>query len=94
MLKFGRYPWALKQRILGERGHLSNTAAGNAILNILLWKRKERCVLLAHLSGENNFPEMAEQTVKNILEEKKYYKGRDLYLHTIRRDEISFLYEV
>ncbi|MDR3296593.1 MAG: MBL fold metallo-hydrolase [Clostridiales Family XIII bacterium] len=93
MLKYGRYSMALKQRVLGDRGHLSNTAAGNAIVKWLEGVKKERRVLLAHLSRENNFPEMALQTIRNILEEKKYYIGRDLRLDTMARDEIGPVYE-
>ncbi|HML35834.1 MAG TPA: MBL fold metallo-hydrolase [Bacillota bacterium] len=94
MLKVGRYPWFLKQRVLGEEGHLSNEAAGETILRLLSENDKERRVLLAHLSRENNFPEMAYQTVKNILEEADFYIGKQLELNTIIRDEISLVYEI
>jgi len=94
MLKIGRYPWFLKQRILGDKGHLSNTAAGEALRRLISERQKDRRVLLAHLSRENNFPEMAYQTVKNVLEEAEYYIGRHLELGTIVRDEISLVYEV
>jgi phosphoribosyl 1,2-cyclic phosphodiesterase len=94
MLKIGRYPWFLKQRVLGNQGHLSNEAAGIAILQILERKTKDRHVLLAHLSKENNFPQMAYQTVKNILEEGDYYIGRHVEVSTIIRDEISFMYHL
>lgn len=94
MLKLGRYPWFLKQRVLGEEGHLSNEAAGETILRLLSESDKERFVLLAHLSKENNFPEMAYQTVKNILEEADFYIGKHLKLNTITRDEVSLLYEI
>ncbi|MEL7654859.1 MAG: MBL fold metallo-hydrolase [Bacillota bacterium] len=94
MLKLGRYPWFLKQRVLGEEGHLSNTAAGETILRLLSENNKERHVLLAHLSKENNFPEMAYQTVKNILEEADFYIGKHIKLTTIIRDEVSLIYEI
>ena len=94
MLKLGRYPWFLKQRVLGEEGHLSNTAAGETLLRLLSESEKERFVLLAHLSRENNFPEMAYQTVKNILEEADFYIGKHLKLSTIIRDEVSLIYEI
>lgn len=94
MLRIGKYPWFLKQRVLGEKGHLSNVAAGEAILKLMCSHDKERCILLAHLSRENNFPEMAYQTVKNILEEEDYYIGKNLKLNTIIRDEISLVYQI
>lgn len=48
-----------------------------------------REVLLAHLSKENNFPEMAYQTVKNLLEEHSLYIGKHLNLHIMMRDGMS-----
>lgn len=94
MLKIGRYPWFLKQRILGDRGHLSNETAAKMLLRLLSEQKKDRRILLAHLSRENNFPEMAYQTVKNILEEENYYIGRHIELNTIVKDEISMTYQV
>lgn len=95
MLKVGRYPWNVKQRILGKTGHLSNVAAGNCLCRLLdECCSKPRRVLLAHLSRENNFPEMAYQTIKNVLEESEYYLGKQLQINTMMKDEISTIYEV
>lgn len=89
LLKIGRYPWFLKQRILGDYGHLSNETAAKLLVRLLTEDKKERRILLAHLSRENNFPEMAYQTVKNILEEEQYYIGRHVDIETIKRDEVG-----
>lgn len=95
MLKVGRYPWNVKQRILGNEGHLSNVAAGNCLCRVLdECYSKPRRVLLAHLSRENNFPEMAYQTIKNVLEESEHYLGKQLQLNTMMKDEISMIYKV
>jgi len=94
MLKMGRYPWYLKQRILSSKGHLSNIDAGKTIINLLKKDNKERQILLAHLSRENNFPEMAYQTIKNILEEERFYIGKDVLLHTALREQISKVYSI
>lgn len=107
MLKFGRYPWFLKQRVLGREGHLSNIAAGEALLTLLNGSNvdqvtgeirncstEQTCVVLAHLSKENNFPEMAYQTIKNILEENQYYIGKHISLNTLIRDELSSIYSI
>lgn len=94
MLKMGRYPWYLKKRILSEKGHLSNIDAGKALIDILQKNDKERDVLLAHLSHENNFPQMAYQTIKNILEEEKIYIGQHIKLYTALREEVSEIYVV
>jgi phosphoribosyl 1,2-cyclic phosphodiesterase len=94
MLKYGRYPHFLKKRVLGDAGHLSNIAAGDVILNLLAYGPEKRRVLLAHLSRENNFPEMAIQTIKNILEEHGYHTGADVYLEIVPRSEIGLLYAI
>lgn len=62
MLEVGPYPYYLKQRILGERGHLSNESA--AMLLNKVYSGKLKHILLAHLSKENNIPELAYETVK------------------------------
>jgi phosphoribosyl 1,2-cyclic phosphodiesterase len=94
MLRYGRYPQFLKRRVLGDAGHLSNVAAGDIIRRLVEAGEKKRRVLLAHLSRENNFPETAIQTVKNILEESGYYVGADVRIDTIASDEIGPLYEI
>lgn len=64
LLKQGSYPWPLKQRILSNRGHLANSDAAWALARL---KRKPKRVFLAHLSEENNRPELALETVQGIL---------------------------
>lgn len=91
MLKMGAYPYALKLRILGDQGHLSNETAGSVLAEIMAEDRRFRQLYLAHLSRENNFPKLAEQTVKNILEENSFYSDRDYRLEVIRREGISCL---
>ncbi len=94
MLRIGKYPWFLKQRVLSDVGHLSNEAAGRCLVELLKRNEKQRCVCLAHLSRENNFPEMAYQTVKNILEDADYYIGNQVQLVTLSRDCISGMCEL
>lgn len=62
MLMVGAYPYYLKQRILGERGHLSNDMAAELVCRIL--HPELQYVILAHLSKENNLPELAYETVR------------------------------
>ncbi len=61
ILKISRYPFQLKQRIAGPKGHLSNETAGKIISTLMKKNLKE--VMLGHLSKENNFPELAYKTV-------------------------------
>lgn len=61
ILKVSKYPYPLKQRIAGPYGHLSNQSAGKTAAILMHKELKE--VMLGHLSKENNFPELAYQTV-------------------------------
>ena len=65
ILKVSKYPFRLKTRISGPKGHLSNETAGKTIS--LLMKNNLKEVMLGHLSKENNFPELAYQTVAEEL---------------------------
>lgn len=62
MLEAGRYPYQVKRRILGDRGHLSNEMSGRLIRALL--NSHIKAILLGHLSGENNYPALAYETVK------------------------------
>ena len=67
LLQQGSYPWHLKQRILSNRGHLSNSAAAWALVRL---KKRPRAVFLAHMSQENNRPALVEETVRTILRQQ------------------------
>lgn len=84
MLKFGPYPYNLKRRILSTVGHLSNEDCGKAIVNITNSKFKK--VILGHLSKTNNYPELAYQTVVNVLNDSGVKLDKDLSLSMAKRD--------
>jgi phosphoribosyl 1,2-cyclic phosphodiesterase len=92
MLKCGSYPYFLKQRILGERGHLCNEAAGELVAHLAM-KGTSR-FLLGHLSRENNFPQLAYQTVYNALESRKIKVGKDVLLDVADRESRSKVYRL
>lgn len=92
MLKAGRYPYELKRRIMGRKGHLSNDDAGRAAVE--LTRRGVRVIILGHLSGENNFPELAYQSVCCALQSEGIEPGRDVALSVASRDGMSGLYIV
>lgn len=92
MLKMGSYPWFLKRRVSGEFGHLSNEDAGNLISEVLNGKNEN--ILLGHLSKENNFPELAHQTVANILNERGIDIHKDISLDLTFRDKTTRVYEI
>jgi phosphoribosyl 1,2-cyclic phosphodiesterase len=65
MLVNGTYPENVKLFILGELGHLSNSEAGESIIE-LMGKNTKR-ILLSHISQDNNTPELAYKTVAKII---------------------------
>ena len=65
VLQMSKYPFMLKKRISGPNGHLSNNTSGELIGKLV--KEDLKQVMLGHLSKENNFPELAYQTVAEEL---------------------------
>ncbi len=92
MLKEGLYPWYLKRRILSAKGHLSNEDAGNTLAQIL--KGQGEKVILAHLSQDNNVPELAMSTVTDILTDKGLNVKKDIDLGLSFRDRTTCVYEL
>lgn len=90
MLLQGNYPWHLKQRILSNRGHLSNNSTSN-LLQQLLTKNKE-IVMLSHLSKDNNLPSLATRTVRDGLLNKNIKEGTDYILEVAPREVASEIY--
>ena len=66
LLMNGNYPYYLKQRILGDKGHLSNKSSAYYLHSII--GSKTKTVILAHLSEENNNPDIAYQTLIDKLD--------------------------
>lgn len=88
MLQVGPYPYYLKQRILGERGHLSNEAAGKLLSRLL--HDKMQTIVLGHLSKENNLPELAYESVRvEVTMSDTKYNGNDFPLYVAKRSEVS-----
>lgn len=65
MLKNGPYPYVLKQRILSDRGHLSNDACSSFLPHLV--EKGTKKIVLAHLSEENNTPSLAYRTCAECL---------------------------
>lgn len=87
ILKCSSYPYILKQRILSNKGHLSNASAGKTLSNLYNFGLKN--ALLVHLSKENNFPELAYETIKN-----ETLNCTNLSINIAPRDTPSKLFEV
>lgn len=83
MLQKGPYPPFLKRRITGDGGHISNREA--AILLASAPRLKWAC--LAHLSEQNNHPDLALRTHREVL-------GDDLSISVASRYEVSGTFEL
>lgn len=85
MLQVGSYPYPLKQRILGNRGHLSNENAGRLLCEILHDRMKT--IFLGHLSKENNYEELAYETVcAEVTLGDNPYRANDFPIMVAKRD--------
>lgn len=92
MVEVGPYPYPLKQRVLGRLGHLSNELTGRLLCNILHGDLKH--VILGHLSKENNYEELARETVKlEVTMGNTPFNGEDVPLMVANRDTISRILE-
>ena len=93
MLEAGPYPWPLKQRILGQYGHLSNELAGRLLCDIL--NGHMTAILLGHLSKENNYGPLALATVcSEIALSGIPYRAEELPIRVAGRYEPSPLFEL
>lgn len=69
MLRNGPYPWALKQRVAGRHGHLSNREAAEGLPELL--GDRLRWVALYHLSQTNNLPALAAAAIGEALDRER-----------------------
>ncbi len=89
LLKSGPYPYPLKMRILSDVGHLSNAAAGRALAALSGMGVKN--ALLGHLSRENNYEQLALDTVKGVLAREGV---TDVTLHLALRTGPAGVYDI
>ena len=92
MLKEGSYPWPLKQRILSTVGHLSNEDAGRALGEVITGSGE--IILLAHLSQDNNLPDLAYRTVGDSITKFGVDVQNDINLELTYRDRVTRVYEL
>lgn len=88
MLMTGPYPWELKQRVKGRQGHLSNKQAVSVVSQVIHPGLKR--LILAHLSEQNNRPELAFKEMNSFLNEIKH----DLHLQVASQYDVSELMDV
>lgn len=92
LLNNTNYSSVLKQRILSNRGHLSNLATATAIANIMNSNLKQ--IVLAHLSEENNSPELAYKTIKQELLKYGIVEGENLFIDVSTQHEIGSVFDI
>lgn len=88
LLQVGSYPYYLKQRILGKKGHLSNEVSGKLINDLL--NENVSSIMLGHLSKENNYDKLAFETVRLEIDmSDNVYKAKDFDIEVAKRSEPS-----
>ena len=87
LLQISSYPYILKRRIGGPNGHLCNEDCANFLPQLV--NSGTTRFILAHLSKENNTPEIAYQTSIQSLEQAQMVQGRDFTLDVAQRCEAS-----
>lgn len=88
----GPYPEHLKRRIVSNSGHLSNTDCAIALAENAT--PALRHAWLAHLSEENNHPELARKTVEQKLREHGIVPGEDFMLDVLKRKTPSGIFNL
>ena len=92
MLKSGSYPLSLKARILGSHGHLSNDDCSRFLPALVNFGCES--IILAHLSKENNTPELAYSSAKEWLERAGYRVGEAVRLDVAKVNApVSLIHE-
>ena len=87
-----KYSAFLKKRILSEKGHLSNDDCAETAC--LLAASGTKQIILAHLSEENNCPELAFETVRKKLESRGYKEGVDVRIDVAEQNALTALYDI
>jgi phosphoribosyl 1,2-cyclic phosphodiesterase len=75
MLKVGPYPWVVKQRVLSRTGHLSNLAVSEYLSDPDGFDARARYLVMAHISDENNHPEVVRLSAEQALQKRPVERG-------------------
>ncbi len=88
MLKVGPYPWAVKQRVMGRKGHLSNDVVSDYILTEL--DHSTATLVLGHISENNNHPELVRLAAGQALAARSH-PARLVIAEPRKQTEVFFL---
>jgi phosphoribosyl 1,2-cyclic phosphodiesterase len=83
MLRFGPYPWAVKQRVMSRVGHLSNDTLAQFLTND--YDGRAAFLVLAHLSEQNNHPDVARAAAEKALAPRRTLLSNRLMLASQHR---------
>lgn len=89
MLRYGNYPWSLKQRILSDKGHLSNEDGALAMIDMIGDQTKD--IYLGHLSRDNNTKQIAMTQMTDIFHHHNYVVNEDFVLHMTDPEQATAL---
>ncbi|HEY8443586.1 MAG TPA: MBL fold metallo-hydrolase [Clostridia bacterium] len=92
LLSNTKYSQSLKKRILSDLGHLSNDLCASALTELIT--QSGRQVILAHLSQENNTPELAYTITANALKSRGIMVGKDVKLCVASQYELGEILSV
>lgn len=90
MVKIGPYPWDVKRRVLSRRGHLSNHALAKFFASD--FDGRARHVFLAHLSQQNNLPELAWNVASDALQDRlPLFRNHGAEVHLTHQSKASIV---
>ncbi|MDR3157305.1 MAG: MBL fold metallo-hydrolase [Lactobacillales bacterium] len=92
MLRMGPYSWHLKQRILSDKGHLSNEESAFTATKIIGDKTSK--IFLGHRSQENNLKELAHETMYSTLKERNFDVDKTLQIYDTYANQPTELFSV
>jgi phosphoribosyl 1,2-cyclic phosphodiesterase len=76
MLKVGPYPWHVKQRVMSRTGHLSNHTVSEFLADAEGFDARAQYLVLAHLSENNNNPDVARISAEEALGRRADFAGK------------------
>jgi phosphoribosyl 1,2-cyclic phosphodiesterase len=87
LLRAGPYPWCVKQRVMSRVGHLSNDALAQFLTND--YDGSAEFLILAHLSDQNNHPEIARVTAESALGEQRSLLSQNQVLLAAQNEPLA-----
>lgn len=92
LIKNPKYSGLLKARIMGKNGHISNNACAKVVCDLAAHNVKQ--VVLAHLSDENNTPELAYNTVCDYLRAAELEPGLHIKVDVAPKNQVGTLFHI